>query len=430
MKIKFTIAVALFLFFCLLPLAGSAVEQFDTPSPINLTVGFYIDDDFADSALRQKIETAFAYMNFFVQEMTNGAHRLGQIRIMNRPTLHPHIRWLDVIPHNVNALGTARLAGYIPHGQFSGPGQGNFAGHISINHNRPDIDISDALWPRFVGGTLAHEAGHFIYGVGDEYSRDGFGEVPVHTIMRGSAAAIRSGNLRALNFSTAYHYRPINGQVPNTHQFYLYGKSAWETLLSDVSNPTYTRQRSRFMDLEGVAPPLNAPVQPSNSSIAPRPVDVHWGLPNRARIYLLDRSGSMEGARFDQSIRALAHQIARASNGTHIAVYAFDTRNINFVPFTEIPEGSGAEGRNAKRRMIDDLVAAARQYEVGGGTALYASMNAMIQRLNNYMNGINMGNDTRIISLGDMFVFSDGEDNSSGNVTLEQVIEASSVAGQ
>ena len=177
-------------------------------------------------------------------------------------------------------------------------------------------------------------------------------------------------------------------------------------------------QRSKYLDLVEVAPNPNAITPPTLSSLPPYGattfspavpggrLDIKWGPAKRARLYLLDRSGSMGGERFKVAVRALVREIALAPKGMNLGVYAFSNRSEKFVPIGEI--GMDSVGEIAqKRKMINDLVKSALNTEPYGSTALYRSLYDLFPILEREMN-------TRGIVLGDIIVISDGMDNYGG----------------
>ena len=145
-------------------------------------------------------------------------------------------------------------------------------------------------------------------------------------------------------------------------------------------------------------------------------MDITWGPAKRARLYLLDRSGSMGGERFKVAVRALVREIALAPKGMNLGVYAFSNRSEKFVPIGEI--GMDSVGEIAqKRKMINDLVKSALNTEPYGSTALYRSLYDLFPILEREMN-------TRGIVLGDIIVISDGMDN-YGGIKQDEIVKKS-----
>ena len=453
MKIKSTIAVVLALLYCLFPLPGFTVEVYDTISPINITVGYHRSASDTDSDTKHKIEMAFEYMDFAIREMTNGAHRLGQVRIIHEPREYFHIDWL-----NYHAPGADAAAGtYVPFGQSSNHRRSikigdNFV--VRLAANSPEY-YDSAKHSQIFGVTLAHEAGHFIYGLGDEFDSGpwGYEGLPEATIMRNQLEAVFFGDLNALNFSTMWNYRAR--PMPRTQQrsFYPRSISAWSTLASDYSSPLAVIQRSKFEDLVAVAPPPNAPAPHYHRYFPeslPRTLDIRWGPPKRARKFLLDVSRGMLGRHWFLSVYGgwamgdipvpvdgllrdgnriytiavgdIVREIAEAPPGMNLAVYAFADNFMPFLRWHEIPEDDTIV--DYKKMMVREFLDKARNrhselyYGNSLGAAIFRNIYELIPRLNDHM-------EQRDIVVGDVYVLTAGGNSNNRGTTSDNVIRKS-----
>ena len=64
--------------FCATP-AGAAIEEYDTISPINMTIDSF---EYMNTASRDAFTEAMWYWSVAVYEMTNGRYRLGCVKIV------------------------------------------------------------------------------------------------------------------------------------------------------------------------------------------------------------------------------------------------------------------------------------------------------------------------------------------------------------
>jgi len=265
----------------------AAIPEYDTISPINLTI-LYSGN--IDDVKRERITEAMRHFAVAVYEKTNGAHQLGRIKIIQRGELEPkelmHIHWFRYSRATEIFGGrgarTGRIGSYIPFSQ-------NVIRRGGIQINLTSLDgaafspADPVLGPIDTGYTLAHETGHFIYGLFDEYpgsliwstfSRiwgpqnispyDGLAP-GMNSIMHTQRRAVVSVNQReralALNFSTNRHYRldAVTTGIPIIHRtaqrrMYPYTISAWDTLVENVAPMTSRASRSLFRDLRRVYP--------------------------------------------------------------------------------------------------------------------------------------------------------------------------------
>lgn len=164
------------------------------------------------------------YVSDFIREyakslymMTNGKQRVGVARVYDKS------RYLD----NVDALllnkdGRAN-------GSISGWGaRGGKATQFVTSQNQPETVVQ-------LGKTLAHEWGHYAFGLFDEYREEGKknddptdpqdGDTPSNTMMANHEAFA--------GLSTPADY--VDTAKRATAQYRSYGKSAWEVMVADPS---------------------------------------------------------------------------------------------------------------------------------------------------------------------------------------------------
>lgn len=202
-----------------------------------------------------------------IYEMSNGRHRLGPVTIYQTPKL-PNVHvWWEYRQHpqaDLNGYWYANNPNFKLEMGDCFPPAGSASG-CSENHMQQ--------WQRG-GYTLAHEFGHFIYGMADEYQGKEWksipywplpGDTPVpYSVMTqqrnaipGYDPSVKNGDhLKWLNFSIPYfNNRATNGQ------FRHYGASAWDTLKRHFNQDppdairTAQTQRQYFPELAAVAPP-------------------------------------------------------------------------------------------------------------------------------------------------------------------------------
>jgi len=208
---------------------------------------------------RDAYEEIFGYFADAVFEMSNGVHKIGTITVYQNgesaataDVLWNNSEWPRAIAAGFDNVGQQVWMGDIfPFGEDGGT----------------DYNALDANNRQGAGYTLAHEWGHYYYGLYDEY-RDpkcGFlcslniknprpNDFPVHNSVMNLHWAAVSGNFNWLNFSVV---KNIGG---DTAQRRVYEASGWETLMRQPSeDPRSLRQlalprRGYYPELASVAP--------------------------------------------------------------------------------------------------------------------------------------------------------------------------------
>ena len=109
----------------------------------------------------------------------------------------------------------------------------------------------------------------------------------------------------------------------------------------------------------GVMVEITAPTAPVNEAAAPRSP--------KALVFVVDRSGSMEGTRLDAARSAIMDTVPRLAETDWISVVTFDNRADVLVPMQQV--------RGANRQQILDLVRGLRS---GGNTNIEAGFNLAV----------------------------------------------------
>ena len=209
----------------------------------------------ATPAERAPYEEILAHFADAIYEMSNGAHKVRTVTIH---TNGRHARTADVV------WGAQEW----PRAYINGYGVPGYSVTMGDLFNRTDFTVER----RCGGYVLAHEWGHYYYGLYDEY-RSGPGQscqpgdigcprpddTPVrNSVMNDTWRACYDGDYNWLNFSI-----PKN-QTRNNAQFRVFNASAWEVLTRPTSQDPRAaarmalRGRSHYPELAAVAPVGNS----------------------------------------------------------------------------------------------------------------------------------------------------------------------------
>lgn len=204
---------------------------------IDLKISMYKN---VSAAERKSYEEIFGYAANGIYEMTNGAHYLKSVTVYqgrgNSHRADAHVWWYECVWPQAHLGGFWRLGNerlyfgdWWPGGKFiPGPPQGCPAPQESMLQET-----------QVAGYTLAHELGHFYYGLADEYPNPDYpGDRAVdYSMMSYSRCAADTENcydsrywLAWLNFSTRKNFVGPNNQA----RFFL-GKSGWEVLTQAIA---------------------------------------------------------------------------------------------------------------------------------------------------------------------------------------------------
>lgn len=242
---------------------------------IDLTVSLYRPD--TSPTDRAAYEDIFRHFADAVFEMTNGAHRVRTIEVFHNSSVH---KWADIV-WNSAEWPRAKVNG------VTRDGYSIFMGDV-FPFPQP---VQALVLRRYAGYVLAHELGHYYYGLYDEYQasegeeREGksqprMSDKPVeYSIMNDVGFAVTDNDMRWLNFSVAKR------NTKETAQHRMHGASAWETLVRSPSLDTIDWMyralfpRRSYPELSRVAPGYmqDASVElPENQALARRMLYVKW----------------------------------------------------------------------------------------------------------------------------------------------------------
>ncbi|MBN2003182.1 MAG: hypothetical protein JXA21_07470 [Anaerolineae bacterium] len=224
-----------------------------TPAPsadsIDLSISLY--KSATTSAEREPYEEILAHFADAIYEMSNGAHKVRNVTIYQNGS---HARTADVV----------WIAQEWPCAFINGYGIPGYSVSMGDLFNFTDFTVDR----RCGGYVLAHEWGHYYYGVYDEY-QSGAGnpcssgdlgcprpddDSVRNSVMNDNWRACRQSDFNWLNFSV-----PKN-QTRNNAQYRVFNASAWETLARPTSqDPRQAaryalRERSYYAELEAAAP--------------------------------------------------------------------------------------------------------------------------------------------------------------------------------
>jgi len=232
---------------------------------IDIRVSYY--DTYANTLDKQQAITAnFQHFSEALYEASNGAHRLGKVTVFTDGghADNTDILWLkDKDNRGQPCWFNSQLAGY--------GHKGKRLQHCDIGANNPSR-YGMLNTPRAGGYTLAHEWGHFFYGLYDEYKGKNHcsklrpflpcvEDIPTDiSIMNTQWNAINSSSdslsdIRWLNFSTAQ-----SGSTQNAH-YRMYSHHAWDTLTRspEQDSPHQGNTRAYYPELVNTAPATGEP---------------------------------------------------------------------------------------------------------------------------------------------------------------------------
>ncbi len=362
-----------------------------------------------------------------VFQSTNGAHKIKKVTIFRTKPGTARMESADIL-WDENCPGNKG-----PRANTSGFG---VAGrHIWMCTNWPGAQ-SLMPTPKGSGYTLAHEWGHYTYGLYDEYAQEQCSLInrltftchettprqsdtaAVPAIMNSQWVAVRgqvpSGYTGSaadfLEFSTQnIHPYKSDSKGTNAHKR-VFGESAWQTLTRDsATDPKYSWLPKRTWYTT-----LTAPSQPNwivndSESAALNDLDIRWAG-NQVMDLSIDVSGSMAGTPLTNAKSGGTLLVDQIQPGTAIGVSSFASNVVRNYAITDIPDPDSGVKTDAK--------AAITALRTRGSTALYDGLMFSLADVTAFDRN----------RPGLVYVLSDGADNSS-SVTESEVIDAYKVAG-
>jgi uncharacterized repeat protein (TIGR02543 family) len=355
---------------------------------VDATISLYPTATLAAAADRAKYENIIRYFADGVYESSNGANRLRKVTIYrnNKNFDIANVQWIQKCWPN------ASVGGYIR------PGTGVRVQMCDVfqsdNFLASDADQKDG------GATLAHEWGHFFYGLYDEYTGSAGAndwDGSPRTTDPGTSVAIMNnqwkgfGDYRYLNFSAV---APNSGFTLQSAQGRVFGASAWATLARPKSQDPQTGDASRrpyWPELAAAAPAAGQMPRIDLPNAAARAtLQIVWEPvfatrvthgPNAVltaangvvREIVIDRSALMADNGYLNGVKsAVATLINQTPAGDTLGLIAFDGTATVVQPLTDILD----------QTTKDTLIAAADGIAAGdtysaGGDALQAALTAL-----------------------------------------------------
>ena len=371
-------------------------------------------DDGANDADQRAYEDRIKEFANAVYQSTNGAHKIGMVTIYRDGAL----------ANSVDVLWNENC------GDNNGPrafpsGFGVAGKRIYMCTNWTGSSIMST--PKGGGYTLAHEWGHYAYGLYDEYAQEqcdaadiaantcrestprGTDTAAVPAIMNNQWNAAR-GDADYLEFSTQNIHPYRDDSTGTNAQKRVFGGSAWETLTRDsATDPKFSwlPERTQYTT-------LTAPVDPNwivndDESTALSELNIRW-VGDQLMDLSIDVSGSMSGTPLANAKTAANLLIDQIQPGTALGVSSFATNVVRNFAITDIPDPDTGVKVSAK--------SAVNGLNASGVTSMYDGLIFSLNDLQAFD-----PNRTGVV-----YLLSDGMDNDS-TATESSVIAAYQAAG-
>ncbi len=351
----------------------------------------------AGSAEQDKWERIIQHFADGVYESTNGGHTIRRVRIYRS---------------GKNASNADIVWGEAGHPQVN-TGVGEVGGHICMyktftngTKNNLGIMVDKAMLAdeKGSGYTMAHEWGHYFYGLYDEYKRDSTpqGVVAVAPAIMSSQWNALGGDFRWLNFSIAKQSGAAAGgpfqNTEATDQHDIHKASCWETLKRTVDKDVRTAselplgRRIYYGEVASRGPTgSNTPMLDLPTASARAQLDIIWMKDEVALQIVIDNSGSMDGTPIEQARLAAKLVVDRATIGsTRIGVIKF---NSTVTIVKSLAPVSSAADKTAIKAAIDTITAT-------GNTAIGDAAAAALTPLTTAPIGTNMARAVFLLSDG------------------------------
>lgn len=368
-----------------------AVKNDSALAVFDVTISLYNDPVVSD---RSKYEDMIRFWADGVCEQSNGAHKLGKVRIFRNGE---HRAQADVI-WNQNEWPRANLGG------FGQSGLHIWFGDVFPGGCGPNCDLDMLNIPEGAGYTMAHEWGHYAYALFDEYPQEQGDIGPMPSIMNSQWNA-QGGHFEWLNHSTQNNF----GSPQRSRQGRIYGKSGWDVLIQDPADDpksgdaTAQPQRIRYSALVGLEPAaadnwLRIEL-PGAQADCRNQLQIIWMDKLRAQL-VLDVSGSMAGTPLANAKEAARNLVEIfPDNGTALGLVSFDNIVNQVKPVTLIPFGGGP--------VKPDFKAAISGLTDGAATAMFDAAKLALDNLLGFT--VSQGTDASEV----VFLLTDGLDNAS-----------------
>lgn len=317
------------------------------------------DKTFIEGVLRQSAQSYFT--------MTEGRHSIGKVYVYKNSQFmdNTDIQYLQRDGRanaHINGINACRPC---RNEMFAGTGE------TAVDH----------------GKTVAHEFGHYILGLYDEYREAGGTSTDAGFPQDGDTPrdSIMHNHLQFLNVSTASDYGDASTQ--KTAQWRIYGKSAWETLTSDPVSDTSARggpTRTYFEAFRNLVPPTaatlskpttgwestfqvvymgsNTPASGSTGSGGSMAADAAGPI----NVLVIDTTTS--AAHLNAQINAAVQVVNAAGDNNRIAVFAHPYTSTPVVALTRLNQASA---RNSIKTRIAAIKADTASDDVTVGDRLF-----------------------------------------------------------
>ncbi len=349
---------------------------------VDITISLHANAPISTAADRANYEAVIGYFADAVYEASNGAHRLRNVTFyrnaMNFDSAH--IQWVSTCHPNANA------SGYIY------PGTG---ARVEMCDEFSGLNFLTLSGYQKGGTVLAHEWGHFFYGMYDEYKGSTINDrlSSPQSTDPGNSHSIMTyqwdgfDRLDHLNFSI-----PIQNFTLTSAQGRVYGADGWTVLArpknQDPQN-TYAQRRPYWPELTAAAPTANLTQIDLPNAEAREQLQIVWqpsfnstssvydvsalnvtAANNVIREIVIDRSAFMvESGYLDETKSAVAALINQSEVGDTIGIIAFDGAVSEIYPLTDIVD------QNTKEALIAVVYGIiAGDYNAADGDALQSAL--------------------------------------------------------
>lgn len=348
----------------------------------------------AGSEAQDKWERIVQHFADAIYEMTEGAHKIRKVRIFkkNRFAASSDILWnAKGYPHVVSGVGE--------------PGGRVNMYKVFVGGTGTGADYDMMADEQGAGYTMAHEFGHYFYGVYEEYPESGVKtDVAVAPSVMSNQWKGKT-DARWLNFSIK---NSGGGDYQNSllnRQHRIHGASAWETLVRPPSNDPRRGPLGRrvlYSELAAVAPTgSGTPVINLPDTAARSELNIIWAEKMLFEV-AIDNSASMSGAPLANAKAAARLLVDRAELGqSRMGIIKFNTTASVVFPVTDLNTEADKTALKEAIDAITDTGATA----IGDGAVLALSE----------LQAAASAQDTSVV-----FLLSDGKTN-SGSEPLEVI---------
>ena len=314
--------------------------DFDNPPVQANNPSQVLDRDYITSVMRVVAQSVFT--------MTEGRHRLGTIYVYRNKQFGNNVNIQFI---NTNGRSSANVSGLNSRNASS-------FNHLSFNGNHESVVQ--------LGKVIAHELGHYTYGLYDEYVEAGVALDPLNlgspSQSDNAKNTIMNDQNAFVSFSTPADYAdPSKRQTAQARVFAvgsgLAGGSAWETLVRSADqDPVGARGQGRtvFEAFRGIDPTtleLKRPVTGFDESLNM----VFAPSPQFRDVIVVDRT--LAADRFADLIQAAKALVGQAKADTQFAVIASPAvAGMGTASNTVLGYTSGTpEGKQTLNAVLDSL---------------------------------------------------------------------------